>query len=201
MLTRHPIPRRLAQFSEPVVSRQLHGFCDASTAAYGGVFYLRLLHTDTSVSVSLVTSKTRVAPLFRLTISRLELCGALLLSKLLTAVAGDLDTPTDHLYAWCDSSVVLGWLNMAPAKLGPLLPMDSTLSDGASALTPGHFLIGRPLWAPPTWVDTVSKESSIRRWNLVKRLLADLWTRLSQEHLQGLQQNQMEDSQQEPHAR
>ena len=117
MLTQHPIPRRLAQFSEPVISRQLHGFCDASTVAYGGVIYLLLLHTDTSVSVSLVTSKTRVAPLSGLTIPRLELCGALLLSKLLTAVAGDLDIPMDHLYAWCDSSVVLGWLNMAPAKL------------------------------------------------------------------------------------
>ena len=57
-LTLHPIPRRLSQHSEPVISRQLHGFCDASTAAYGGVIYLRMLHANTSVSVSLVTAKT-----------------------------------------------------------------------------------------------------------------------------------------------
>ena len=116
-LTQHPIPRRLAQYTEPVISKQLHGFCDASTSAYGGVIYLRLLHSDTSVSVSLVTAKTRVAPLSKLTIPRLELCGALLLSKLLTVVSGDLDIPKEHIYAWCDSSVVLGWLNMTPSKL------------------------------------------------------------------------------------
>ena len=88
MLTRHPIPWRQAHFSKPVISRQLYGFCDASTAAYGGVVYLRLIHTDT---VSPVISYTRVAPLSGLTIPRLKLGGALLLSKLLTAVAGDLD--------------------------------------------------------------------------------------------------------------
>ena len=107
-LTQHPIPRRLSQHTEPVISQQLHGFCDASTAAYGGVIYLRLLHANTSVSVSLVTAKTRVAPLSGLAIPRLELCGALLLSKLSTVVASDLDISREHLYAWCDSSVVPG---------------------------------------------------------------------------------------------
>ena len=59
----------------------------------------------------------------------------------------------------------------------PLMPVDSTPSDGTPILTPGHFLIGRPLRALPTQVDTTSKESTLRRWNLVKRLSADPWTR------------------------
>ena len=99
-LAQHPIPRRLSQHTEPVISRKLHSFCDASTAAYGGVIYLRLLHANTSISVSLVTAKTRVVPLSGLTIPRLELCGALLLSKLLTVVVSDLDISREHLYAW-----------------------------------------------------------------------------------------------------
>ena len=70
----------------------------------------------------------------------------------------------------------------------PLIPMDSTPLDGSCTLTPGHFLIGRPLRAPPTRVDTTSKESTLRRWNLVKRLSADLWTRWIHVYLQGLQQ-------------
>ena len=48
----------------------------------------------------------------------------------------------------------------------PLLPMDSTPDDGVPALTPGHFLIGRPLKAPSVKVDNTSKESTLTRWNL-----------------------------------
>ena len=70
----------------------------------------------------------------------------------------------------------------------PLMPVDSTPSDGTPILIPGHFLIGHPLRALPTRVDTTSKESTLRRWNLVKRLSADLWTHWSSDYLQGLQQ-------------
>ena len=116
-LTTYPIPRFASHSQEPVLDRQLHGFSNASQVAYGGVVYLRQLHSDMSVSVSLITSKTRVAPLSSLTIPRLELCGALLLSNLLFSVTQDLSIPMDHVYAWSDSSVVLGWLKMAPSRL------------------------------------------------------------------------------------
>ena len=55
----------------------------------------------------------------------------------------------------------------------PLHPLDSTSPDGLSPLTPGHFIIGRPLRAPPSKVDLSSKMSNLRRWNLTKRLSAD----------------------------
>ena len=62
---------------------QLHGFSDASEEAYASVLYLCIRAPDDSIHVSLVMSKTRVAPLKRLSIPRLELCGALPLSKIL----------------------------------------------------------------------------------------------------------------------
>ena len=31
--------------------------------------------------------------------------------------ADDLDIPTEKIYAWCDSSVVIGWLNRPPPSL------------------------------------------------------------------------------------
>ncbi len=65
-----------------VIQKQLHGYCDASQEAYGAVVYLRSLHQDSTVTVSLVTSKTKVAPLNGSTIPRLELSGALLLARL-----------------------------------------------------------------------------------------------------------------------
>lgn len=59
---------------------ELHGFCDASEQAYATVLYLRMMSADGIIEISLVESKTKVAPIKKLTIPRLELCGAHLLS-------------------------------------------------------------------------------------------------------------------------
>ncbi len=39
-------------------------------------------------------------------------------------------------------------------------------------ITPGHFLVQRPLKAPPTSAPSTAKISSLRRWQLVKRNLS-----------------------------
>ncbi len=49
-LTTHSIPRHMGEPTGDVLGRQLHGFCDASVAAYGGASYLRSLFADTSFS-------------------------------------------------------------------------------------------------------------------------------------------------------
>ena len=51
------------------------------------------------------------------TIPRLELSGALLLARLVQQTAMSLDIPVSNIFTWCGSSVVLGWLNMAPTRL------------------------------------------------------------------------------------
>jgi len=107
--SKHSIPQRFMCRESPIIETQLHGFSNASSAGYGGVIYIRLLHA--TVSVSLVTAKTRVAPLKALTIPKLELCGALLTARLLTTVAADLRIPETRLFAWTDSTIVLGWLS------------------------------------------------------------------------------------------
>ena len=90
-----------------VLDIQLHGFADAS---YGGVVNVWTRYAGTTISVSLLTAKTRVAPLKKLTIPKLELCGALLMSKLLKAAAADLGIESTCLFAWTDSSIILAWL-------------------------------------------------------------------------------------------
>jgi len=72
------IPR--CYFRSRPVQFELHGFSDASNCAYTGVVYIRSLYEDGGVDVHLVASKTRVAPLKRQTIPRLELLGALILT-------------------------------------------------------------------------------------------------------------------------
>ena len=63
----------------------LCGFCDASVSAYAAVIYLVITFGDERL-VRLVASKTRVAPKVVQTIPRLELIGALLLSRLINTV-------------------------------------------------------------------------------------------------------------------
>jgi len=61
-------------------------------------------------------------------------------------------------------------LNSRP--LTPILTDDVT--EG-KVLTAGHFLIGRPIRALPTHKPSEAKITSLRRWNLVQRLSADIW--------------------------
>ncbi len=91
------IPRCCFDEATHVSSVDLHGFCDASERAYAAVIYLRLTGTDNDVQISLVTSKTKVAPIKRLSIPRLELCGAYLLTQLLHHLRQVLDVPLSCL--------------------------------------------------------------------------------------------------------
>ena len=80
---------------------------------YAGVVYLRMTGAQGRVHTSLVTSKTKVAPIERLTLPRLELCGANLLAK---HTMQSLNIPLQDVYAWTDSMIVLSWLDGNPRR-------------------------------------------------------------------------------------
>ena len=109
------IPRVLAP--EPVMRRELHGFCDASEQGYGAVIYLRT-QVKEEIYVRLVTAKSKVAPLKPITLPRLELCAALLLSRLIEYTRQIL-VPRVELHgirAWSDSMVTLAWIKSEPQR-------------------------------------------------------------------------------------
>ena len=56
----------------------------------------------------------------------------------------------------------------------PITSLSSPSCDGISALTPGHFLIGKPLRAYPGMVITTSP-STLRRWTLCQNLIQHFW--------------------------
>ena len=115
-MTQFPYPFTVIGYyfdkSTQVTSFELHGFSDASEHAYAAVVYLRTIDQLGNIQVSLVTSKTKVAPIKCLTIHRLELCGAHLLAHLLHHVRQVLEIPLSHICAW----IVLNWLDGSPRR-------------------------------------------------------------------------------------
>ena len=49
---------------------ELHGFCDSSEVAYAGVVYAKMFISSGTVQVKLISGKSKVAPLKKLSIPR-----------------------------------------------------------------------------------------------------------------------------------
>ncbi|XP_058839198.1 uncharacterized protein LOC131694734 [Topomyia yanbarensis] len=96
---------------------EMHGFSDASCTAYGACLYLRCIQLDGAVSVKLLCSKSKIAPLRRLTMPRLELCAAVTLAKLVSVVIPILKIEINDVKLWADSQIVLAWLKKDPERL------------------------------------------------------------------------------------
>ena len=83
----------------------MHGFCDSSVKAYAAVAHLRMISND--IIISFVASKTRLASIKELTLPKLELCGANLLSELKVAIKNSVKFFIHETFHFCDSSTAL----------------------------------------------------------------------------------------------
>ncbi len=90
---------------------------------------------------------------------------------------------------------VLGEVKLTYEELSTLLaqiesclnsrPLASLVNDddGIEALTPGHFIIGKPLTALPETTPSSRSISLLKRWQLCKSLLRHFWNRWSSEYV------------------
>lgn len=95
---------------------EFHGFSDASQSAMSAVLYMRLSVPNSPASISLICSKTKVSPIKRLTIPRLELSAALLLARLTKHVLSTLQLSHAPTFLWTDSTTTLAWVTSEPTK-------------------------------------------------------------------------------------
>lgn len=82
---------------------EIHGFADAFERAYAVVAYLRTSIDGRRSTVTLLAVKTKVAPVQRISLPRLELYAAMLLAKVVAQVQGTLILPTARVHLWSDS--------------------------------------------------------------------------------------------------
>ncbi|CAB0030723.1 unnamed protein product, partial [Trichogramma brassicae] len=103
----------VADVSKMYLQVRLHP--EASKLAYAAVLYVRIVHGG-GARVTLLASKTKVAPLKSLSIPRLELCAALLLVKLTTSFLATADFNQAPVHLWSDSKTALHWIHGLPSR-------------------------------------------------------------------------------------
>ncbi|GFX04506.1 integrase catalytic domain-containing protein [Trichonephila clavipes] len=95
----------------------LLGYADASESAYGAVVYMHSVKEDSTTTTKLISSKSRVAPIKVISISRLELSACLLLAQLVEKVHLSLQVHLAKVILHTDSTIAIAWINTPANQL------------------------------------------------------------------------------------
>lgn len=99
---------------------ELHGFADASEKAYGAVIYAKII-SNNKIFVTLLTAKTRIAPITKITLPKLELNAAHLLAKLMTTTKNALKIEIKATKYYSDSEITLAWIKSSADRWKPYI--------------------------------------------------------------------------------
>ncbi|XP_054708471.1 uncharacterized protein LOC129218267 [Uloborus diversus] len=121
VLRHFSIPRYYFTHSSEVVEEtlQLHIFSDATPKAYGAVAYFRFISKNNVIETSFVMSKSRVAPLKKITLPRLELMGAVIAARLGKYLENLFSVHT--IFLWTDSTITFCWIKGSASKWKPFV--------------------------------------------------------------------------------
>ena len=103
---------------DSAIDLQLQAFADSSERGYAAVVYLRRVNSDETVATSLLIAKSKVAPIKRISLPRLELLGVVLATNLID-YARDILLPhcvISDVVVWSDSMVALQWIKSSPHR-------------------------------------------------------------------------------------
>jgi hypothetical protein len=187
------IPRYLAL--DNAVNIQLHGFSDASELGYAACVYVRTEDAQGNVMVNLLIAKSKVAPLKRITIPRLELCGAHILANLINYCVVQLSDKfhIDTITAWSDSTIALSWIHTPAyrlklyvanrvAQIQELTPSciwkhvsthDNPADVASRGLTPANIKNNSLWWFGPHWLQSPPSSWPPSRFSILEEDLPE----------------------------
>jgi len=103
-------------FSNFTSTVEVHRFSDVSRQAMAAMIYTRVFTEDGYFITRLLCSKTKVTPIKRLSIPRLELMAVLLLARLLSHALKAIEFNNASVICWTDSSMALTWITTHPTR-------------------------------------------------------------------------------------
>ncbi|XP_024868970.1 uncharacterized protein LOC112452802 [Temnothorax curvispinosus] len=182
VLERIRIPRWVSTGSEES-KVEIHGFADASKRAYAAIIYIKTMDGPEDIKVSLLMAKSKVAPIRLMTLPRLELSAAALLSKLARHARSVTGLTTASVTLWSDSETTLAWIRGHPSRWKTYvanrvafiqetlpdakwqhLPGAENPADCASrGITPEELLTHDLWWQGPPWLKSDLPAPAARR--------------------------------------
>lgn len=176
IINQYNIPRCVKHSTGPRCV-QLHDFCDASQRAFGACVYIRTQIGKDKFRSELLCSKSRVAPIKSVSLPRLELSAALLLSQLICKIKTAIELTDIRIFLWSDSTITLNWISSPSrkwtvfvanrvGKIQRLTDVNSwrhiTSADNpADILSRGlepHDLLNASIWHGPSFLMTSEKD-------------------------------------------
>ena len=136
------VPRCVVPTDPKPVAIELHNFSDASTVGYGACAYVRVVFADGVAKCCLLMGKSRVAPLKRVSIPRLELVAAVLAVKMSTMISREVDIAFSKVYFWTDASVVLRYLRNTAKRFLPFVASRVELLHTLTAIEQWRYVPG-----------------------------------------------------------
>ena len=111
LLSNYEVQRCIKPVQFSLGTSDIHIFGDASKKGLGSVAYIRNENSDTSINCSILMAKTRIAPLKKVTIPRLELSASQLCITIGNMLKRELNIKVRDMHFWTDSMIVLKCIN------------------------------------------------------------------------------------------
>ena len=109
-------PRCYRRQKEVANDFQLHVFSDSSVKAKSTVAYYRFMYESDNVDVTLISARTRVTPLKKQTIPRLEFDALRMGVNLATIISEESDIEVKRVVFWTDSTICKYWLTQTSRR-------------------------------------------------------------------------------------
>ena len=139
----------------------LHLFCDASEQAYCALIYIQTRSPDDERSSNLLISKTRLAPVKRITLPRLELLACFIGAKLLKKVMDELTfSQPMTIFCWSDSTIAINWIRSPASKFKQFVSNRVQFIQSITSPSNWNFCPGTQNPA-----DQATRSSSFKKWD------------------------------------